>query len=366
MQYTSLWNTVDPHVIVDRRTGRVFWAHTTYTEDFRAPVPVDGTPLGWLAPTAIANAHGFQVFASPDDGRTWTTADYRQELTADWEKIFVGPPPPRSTGADQPAGYPNVVYLCANAPVEVSGPGRACYRSLDGGSTFSLRGYVYPSPSAPAAACPALAANTGVVGRDGTTYQPQSCSDGTYVAVSRDEGGSYTWLPVTGAPASNGLGAVVQLAIDSADNLYVLWKANDRLSLAISRDGGHSWGSPLAVAAPGLHNLTLPALAAGPRGHVGVVYYATANPSSPALSAYISETRDGLARRPLLYGAAINDPARPIFTDHGNAVTPRADFVGAAYDRSGVLWAGVVKQLGPPDANSRVPTTGYVGRLVFR
>jgi hypothetical protein len=365
MQYTSLWNTVDPHVVVDRRTGRVFWAHTTYTEDFRAPVPVDGTPLGWLAPTAIANAHGFQVFSSPDDGRTWTTADYRQELTADWEKIFVGPPPPQRTGADQPAGYPDVVYLCANAPVEVSGPGRACYRSLDGGRTFSFRGYLHPSQSAPASACPALAANTGVVGRDGTTYQPQSCSDRTYLTVSRDEGATYTWLPVTGAPASSGLGAVVQLAIDAAGNLYVLWKASDQLYLAISRDGGHSWSSPLAVAAPGLRNITLPALAAGPRGHVGVVYYATKNPSSQALSAYITETRNGLGPRPVFYGAAINDPAHPIFTDHGNAVTPRADFVGATYDRFGVLWAGVVKQLGPPDSNSSVPTTGYVGRLVF-
>jgi hypothetical protein len=228
-----------------------------------------------------------------------------------------------------------------------------------------LSGYVFPSPSAPAAACPALAANTGVVARDGTTYQPQSCSDHTYLAVSRDEGGTYTWLQVKGAPASNGLGAVVQLAIDAADNLYVLWKTNDQLYLAVSRDGGHSWGAPLAVAAPGLRNITLPALAAGQRGRVGVVYYATMNASSQALSAYISETRDALDPRPLLYGAAINDPAHPIFTDHGYGVTPRADFVGATYDRSGQLWAGVVKQLGAPDSNSRVPTTGYVGRLVF-
>src|SRR6202035_433557 len=33
LQYTSLWNTVDPAVVVDRQTRRVFWVHTTYTED---------------------------------------------------------------------------------------------------------------------------------------------------------------------------------------------------------------------------------------------------------------------------------------------------------------------------------------------
>src|SRR5205823_14033760 len=27
MQFTSLWNTVDPYVTVDRGTGRLFWVH---------------------------------------------------------------------------------------------------------------------------------------------------------------------------------------------------------------------------------------------------------------------------------------------------------------------------------------------------
>jgi len=47
LQYTSLWNTVDPAVVVDRQTGRVFWVHTTYTEDLRWPLPevlVDAAP----------------------------------------------------------------------------------------------------------------------------------------------------------------------------------------------------------------------------------------------------------------------------------------------------------------------------------
>lgn len=365
MQHTGLWNTVDPQVVADLRTGRLFWAHTTYTDEVEVPAGTDGTPLGWLAPTAIANAHGFQVFSSPDDGRTWTTADSRHELSADWEKLFLGPPPPASSDAAQPVGYPDVVYLCANAPLEVSGPGRACYRSLDGGATFHPRGYVYPSASAPPGWCPALAANTGVVASDGTTYQPQSCTSGTYLAVSRDEGASYSWLQVPGAPAASGLGAVVQLAIDAADNLYVLWQANGGLFLAISTDGGRSWRAPLSVAAPGLHNLTLPALAAGAPGEVGVAYYASADPSSKELSGYVSETRDALVERPLFYGAAVNEPGHPIFRNYGDTVTPRADFIGATYDSSGTLWAGLVKQLGPPDADSRLPTAGYVARLSF-
>jgi hypothetical protein len=361
-QYTSLWNTVDPAVVVDRRTGRLLWVHTTFTTDVRPPLEVPMTPLGWLAPTAIADAHGFQVYSSANDGASWKTADYQHEFTADWEKLFVGPP---AAGAPRPTGYPDVVYVCANAPLEVSGPGRACYRSLDGGVTFSFASYVFPSASAPAAICPALAANTGVVAADGTTYQPQSCSNGSYVAVSRDEGASYRWLPIAGAPAANSLGSIVALAIDNAGNLYALWQANGQLELAISRDGARSWSAPFGVAAPGVTGITLAALAAGPRGHVGVVYYGTATPGAQQLSAYITETHDALAPRPLFYSAAINDPAHPIFTNYGYETTPRADFVGAAYDAHGVLWAGVVKQLGAPDAEGRVPTIGYVGHLAF-
>jgi hypothetical protein len=362
LQYTSLWNTVDPDVVVDRQTGRVLWVHTTYTEDLRSPLP-DQSAAAWLAPTAIANAHGFQVYSTGDEGLSWTTADYQHENTADWEKIFLGPPPLPATGAAQPARYPNVVYVCANGPQEVIGPGRTCYKSLDGGATFTATGYEFPSASAPSG-CPALAANSGVVGADGTVYIPQSCSGGTYLAISRDETATYAWLPVVGAPPASGLGAVVQLAIDQANNLYLLWTASDALRLVSSRDGARSWSAPVTVSPPGLHSLTLPALAAGPRGSVGIVYYASTNPSANMLSGYISQTTDALAPRPLFETGAINDPVHPIFGNYGNAYSPRPDFVGAAYDPAGVLWGGIVKQLGPPDPSNTIPTTGYVGHLV--
>jgi hypothetical protein len=363
MQRTSLWNTVDPDVVVDRRTGRIFWVHTTYTEDLRWPLP-DQSAASWLIPTAVANAHGFQVYSSDDEGASWRTADYHYEPTADWEKVFVGPAPPRSTGAAQPVGYPDVVYVCANAPVEVLGPGRVCYRSLDGGVTFSSTGYVFPSASSPAG-CPPLAQNSGVVGRNGTVYIPQSCSGGTYLAVSHDEGKSYAWLPVAGAPPAKSLGAVVQLAIDQTGNLYLLWTEADSLRLSISIDHGQNWRSPLTVSAPGLHHITLPALAAGARGAVGIVYYASVSPSAEALSGYISQTMGALATRPLFYAGAINDPAHPVFENYGDSYSPRADFVGGAYDASGSFWGAIVKQLGPPAEDNTISTTGYLGRLAW-
>lgn len=359
MQYTSLWNTVDPDVIVDRRTGRVFWVHAT--GDLRtAPILVDESPLGWQAATATAYAHGFQVY-STGDGQNWVTADYQHEATGDWEKIYVGPP---AAGAPRPSGYPDVVYVCANAPLEVSGPGRDCYRSLDGGRTFTLVGYVLPTSSSPHDVCPPLAGGAGGgVGSDGTFYQPQSCEGGSWVAVSHDEAASWSWLPITGAPGFKGLTSGLQLGVDYANNLYALWTDGSRLELAISRDGGKRWGRPLGVTAPGLREVDLPALTAAASGHVGIVYYGSTDASAKKLTAYMTETSDALDQRPLFYSAALNDPAHPIFEDYAGNDAPRADFVGATYDGSGNLWAGVVKQLGPPTASSTIPTTGYIGTL---
>jgi hypothetical protein len=360
MQYTSLWNTVDPYLIADRRTGRVFWVRAT-GELRTTPGVSDESPAGWQAPTAAAYAHGFQVYSTTDEGHTWTTADYQNEFTGDWEKLFVGPPP---AGAARPSGYPDVVYMCANAPFEVSGPGRACYRSLDGGRTFAIAGYVLPTTVSPTDVCPALAGGAGGgVGNDGSFYQPQSCQNGSWVAVSHDEAATWTWFKITGAPGSSGLSSSLQLAVDYADNLYALWVTGNRLELAISRDSGRTWSAPLSVAAPGLREVELPALAAGPAGHVGIAYYGSTDSTAKALTAYITETSNVLARQPLFLSAALNQPAYPIFEDYGFSDAPRADFVGATYDTAGKLWAGVVKQLGPPGAGSTVPTTGYVGTL---
>jgi hypothetical protein len=187
---------------------------------------------------------------------------------------------------------------------------------------------------------------------------------GYIVGASGDEGATYTWHLIKDAPPANGLSGSLQLAIDDADNLYGMWTRDDRLYLTVSRDHAQSWSAPLDVTAPGLHTITRPAFAAGPDGHVGITYYASRDPAAQALSAYITETADALNPRPQLITGALNDPAKPIYVDQGlRGTTPRADFIGGAYDGSGTFWAGVVKQISAPDANGFIATTGYVGRL---
>jgi hypothetical protein len=358
-QRTQYWNTVDPFLVADWRTGKLFWAHVTQPFQLDEPAAPDNATF------YLETDLGFQVYSSTDAGARWATADYTTAPTGDWEKLAVGPAPPRSTGQPQPAGYPDVVYLCANSPAEVVGPGRLCYKSLDGGVTFQLAGYVSPSVGEPADVCPPLDFNAGVVGNHGTIYMPATCEHGAYLAVSHDEGASWTWLPVPHAPPGPLIGGnYLQVAVDRADNLYALWPLGGQLYLAVSRDHGLSWRAPMMISAPGVHDVALPALAAGSAGHVAVTYYGSPRPSAFMLDAYITQTSDALAACPLLFSGTINDPSHPIFHDYGLSDSPRADFVGGAYDASGSqFWAGVVDQLGPANSQNLLETTGYVGRL---
>ena len=360
-QYTALWNTVDPQFAVDRRTGRLFWIHAT-GHLRTAPFLVSQSPLPWEATTAIAYASGFQVYGTSDDGGTWKTADYSNEQMGDWEKVIVGPP---VKDGPQPQGYPNVVYVCANSPFEVSGPGRLCYRSLDGGATFARAGYVFPSPSSPVDACPALATNTGVVTSDGAIYQPVSCEAGSFLAVSRDEGATYEWIAMKDAPPANALSGSLQVVADSADTLYATWQEGDAVKWEVSRDAGKTWTKPRVATLPDVKGTLFPAPAAGARGQFGIAYYGSTKAGADKLTAYMSATQDALAGEPVFHHAAINDPAKPEFHSYGFDATPRVDYIGAAWDPSGSFWAGAIRQLGEPNEANRIATTGLVGRLVW-
>jgi len=365
-QPTGFWNTVDPDLVVDRRTGRLFWAHATGPVRDEAALPhVNPLPQG--AGFYLAAAQGFQVYSSRTDGRSWTTADYSTAPTGDWEKLAAGPPRPSSTGAPQPRGYPDVIYLCANSPLEVSGPGRLCYRSLDGGRTFAIAGFASPSVGQPQDVCPPLNFEAPVVDSAGTLYQSVTCQDADYLLTSHDEGSTYSWTKVPGAPTGSPTsGPFLQLAVDDAGNLYGLWRRGGLIYLIVSRDHGPKWSAPMMVAAPRVEKVSLPALSAGAPGHVAIVYYASSDPNALELTAYVTQTADALDPRPLLYSGALNAPGRPIFHDYGLQDAPRADFIGGSYDKRGNrFWAGVVKQLGPPNSSEHISTTGLAGTLEF-
>lgn len=359
-QRTALWNTVDAYVTSDPRTGRLYMSRVTGPTR-TTPVLVENSPLPGPVSTAAAAAYGLEVYSSGDDGRTWRTADDTTTPIADWTKIFTGLQP-RSTAVRSASG--TVVYACGNSPLEGVGPGRLCLKSLDDGATFTPAGYIFPSPQVPDVCLP-LAANNGTAAPDGTIYQPVSCANGSYVAASTDEGSTYTYHLVPGVPGA-GLslfGYSWQVAADSAGILYGIWGDGSGLHLTVSRDGAQTWSAPISMTAPGQGNVTLPQLATGARGQMGVVYYASAR-AGAALTPWITQSPDADTGQPSFISGPIDDPGQPRFVSGGlGGPTPRADYLGASFDPQGQLWGYVVRQTSAPDANNAIATVGILGHL---
>jgi hypothetical protein len=181
----------------------------------------------------------------------------------------------------------------------------------------------------------------GVVARDGTVYLPFTPCARPYVAVSHDEG--ETWQLVLVADTQTIGWGELGLGMDEQGNLYAAWtEFADRLPyLAISRDRGLHWSTPLMIAAPGVNEAFEPELVAGATGQVAVTYYGSKNAPVPfpgctytvsfflpgygfvsatcpgyedeTWNTYVTETFNALAEEPLFWSATLNDPAQPTF-----------------------------------------------------
>jgi hypothetical protein len=361
--------------------------------------------------------HAFSF--SDDLGDTWTTKPIATCTETDHENVFAGPAP---RGGAKPRGYPNVVYSCGNSGgigvIFFSHVLNLCNKSLDGGRRFLPTGLppyfdnplAGPGDGEIPGNCNADVGH-GYVGPDGTVFLPKGWCGQPWVAMSHNEG--LTWRRVQ--VADNGVmggpenaapidplpglhrstfvweheGAV---AADADGNVYYAWVARDRhMYLAVSRDGGRHWGSPLDVTFPGLTQAALPALDIGTSGKVAVAYVGSSDaPGSPfpddrdclvgallchnhpeayedaTWNGYLTMTADALDPNPLFYGQSVNDPAQPLVK--GGPCGPvrclqEYDFIDVRVGPTGVPWAVFVDACGLT-AKCRDTGEAVVGRLV--
>ena len=330
--------SLDPYMHVDRATGRIF-------------------TLDWIA-------HGVPFCStlsfSDDNGDSWTTTPLACG-GFDGESIGTGPPV-----TSRPIGYPNLVYYCTGASLGSGDPltTPSCSKSLDGGLTFLPTGGIPYQLTGAEGIFPGWAGDP-TVGPDGTLYLPKRHEGMPQVAISTDEGATWTRVVV----ARNGsAGAAPRMSVAPDGTLAYTWIADDHLPyVAISRNGGRRWSRPIEIAPPGVDEAALARVASGPRGTLAIAYVGTTNaPGGRPYYAYcnvlLSDCDDGryagvrwngylaLLERPatphpVIRTTTVNAPGSPIFVggcSADGACKAVLDFVDLDFDRSGVPWAAFV------------------------
>jgi hypothetical protein len=301
---------------------------------------------------------GATLWFSDDEGTSWTSQPVGCG-SQDWGKVITGP---AATAARKAAlaqsGYPDMVYYCATGPVAITGPNHICYRSTDGGKTFT-RGATDPVASTdgyPAA---------GAVGPDGKVYVPKGSHSGLAIAVSTDEGDSWVDHVVPGSHfvgTSSRNWLSMNVAVDAGGTLYAVWSDDHDLLpyVAYSKDEGATWSSPLAIGAPGVKTSTFPSITAGSAGTVAVAYYGSPQARGSAdgyfntdglpYDAYVVVTDDLFAPSPTFFSATFNDPTKPVITGLTYAVSEYAGYPVFASD--GSIWSAYLDG-----------SNGFAGRL---
>lgn len=341
--------TLDPFLYVDKGTGRVFKSDLSGTCQL----------LSW----------------SDDKGQTWSSTAAACNLS-DHQSLSAGPPVLSKT-----VGYPNVVYDCSqtlgyNGYSAASG----CDKSLDGGRTWVPTGtYAFSDPSPYGAG--AGSGDSGVPGHclgdvgaitvapDGTLYVPRGWCNQPWLAYSKDEG--LTWSRVQVArngmdtTVSGGFGVVAPgsgqsdyqatVMADAKGHVYYFWVAHDRLPyLAVSRDGGATFGPPVKVSPAGVREAWGPAIDLDSAGRVGLAYLAsTDSPGAPWTGSYNGVTFTGylalltqpLARVPRVVAAPVTPDGAPLVRGAcgpGRCNNAVLDFIDVALAKDGSVYGAFV------------------------
>jgi hypothetical protein len=179
--------------------------------------------------------------------------------------------------------YPNVVYYAVNGIAD-----SRIAMSIDGGITFPFASESFPAaPSGEGLDCGGGLHGNVVAGPDGTVYIPSrnNCQGpgpdthgGPIVAVSRDNGLTWTHASVADDVGTPDNDKNSDIAVDTNNTAYIAFPGGDnRMWLSVSGDHGATW-SKAVVMTPDIGTTTMPALVAGSPGRIAVAYYGVWTP----------------------------------------------------------------------------------------
>ena len=322
-------------------------------------VLVDSTKDGERVFDVDLNLACSELSFSDNKGETWITNPIAcGEPVNDHQTLFTGVPVTSPTIL-----YPKIVYYCFNHPAVTK-----CNKSLNGGLSFVTTTDILGPDGAD---CSGLNGH-GVTDSKGVIYLPiESCGVPT-VAISKDEGSSWSVVRVSKGKAETG--ADPSVAVDAKGNLYYLYVDTNRMpQLVTSKDGGKTWSAPVMVAAPGVTATNLATLDVGAPGKVGIAYYGTTDKEKTTgfWSGYLASGVDVLGSKPLFYSAVVNNPKNPLKSKGcGPGRCGRVlDFIDVEISPTdGQPWGAYVdacaKECEATGKESFADNEGLVGRLV--
>lgn len=330
----ATWVPQDDAIYVDRTTGRIFFY--ALSPD---PVPDTGTlpPIQDQLPAGQAH-----LLTSADDGRTWAETALEGFVESENPRFTSAPPP---AGATRPSNYPNVVYWCGNNVVKAGLPFpsyRACYRSLDGGTSWQFASILSSYPVPQQAAC----GTNGETLQDGDPNYPEGAPDGslyaedrcgsvTFLARSTDEGSTWPLVTKNGTPVA--LPADGELRVGTNGELFLFYQApSGALAARTSTDGGRSWSAPEQLTPNGVGPIAQWAVSERGSGQAAVSYLVERG-SSSVYDGWLTWTRNVNGTDPVLWSAPLNPVADPLRTTSPPAA--RDDFIGADIGPDGTPWA---------------------------
>lgn len=310
--------TADPFMYVDPATDRIFM------EDLMVP-PFNCSNLSF----------------SDDEGLTWT-----QTLGGClvWDHVSYGSGKPVTS---RPTGYPNVVYRCAITYVmtTLASFASGCQKTLDGGRTWQPPGepaFLF-GPDGPYAPSTCHGAHGHItVDLRGWVWLPRGWCGDPYVAVSKDEGATWTRHMIHDEPMAGHDG---NIAVDANGVAYYFWINRDALPyLSVSRDDGKTWSEPRNVAPPGVTATGMPNLEAGGAGKIAISYLANLE-SASGVHAVMTVGYGVDTDEPVFQSVFANPPDKSVANGNCRGTCPgQADFLGLAIGPDGTPWMSVMNR----------------------
>src|SRR5436190_7255459 len=302
----------------------------------------------------LQGVNGAHLAFSDDEGKTWTHSFLTSAGVNDHQTLVSGPEPKGVPIPLTDSAYQRVLYYCVNGIAEGS-----CVRSFDGGRTFTQAnqtGYeafnheylVNFDDNHNEGICGSLHGHA-VTDRAGRLFIPRGYCKIPMIAISSDAATTFRDVKVSDVSMS---GQQASAAVDRRGNIYYVWQDGkyNLPYLAISRDHGAHWSTPLMIAPPGVHETNFPTIDVGDPGRVAITFPGTTSKGggkdkTRPWNSYVVVSTNALSANPLFLSNIANPKYDPVHRGDCNGRCGRMydflDVVSAPRDQGRVFATAV-------------------------